>query len=103
MPFRRNELCAGSQIEASLLANRILRAVTVGIVARVVEQSVHSLVAFEIDDPYDLALLDFENKRISGLNDERLLRLLGRESTDLQIESCHVLGPRRMTTKNRTR
>ena len=43
---------AGRQVDRALLADRVDRAVAVGVVVRVVEQRVDGLVAVQVDDPH---------------------------------------------------
>jgi hypothetical protein len=53
-PKSRDQPGAGGEINVALLADRILRAVTVAIVVRVVEQGVHGLVAAQVYDAENL-------------------------------------------------
>ncbi len=58
----------GGQINIALLLNRVLRAVAVGIVARVVEQRVDRLIAVQIDDAEMLSLRDLVNPGFARWN-----------------------------------
>ena len=57
----RDELRSGGEINAALLANRVLRAVALADVARVVEQRINGLIPFEVYDTEGLSAFDFVN------------------------------------------
>ena len=62
----RHQPGAGRQIDIALLANRVLSAITVGIVSSVVEQRVDSLVPMQVHNAEMLAFLNFVNPKIAG-------------------------------------
>jgi hypothetical protein len=64
IPLGRDELRARGQVDVPLLANRILRAIAVGIVVRVVEERVDGLIAFKVDDAHELAFRKYVNERV---------------------------------------
>jgi hypothetical protein len=51
-----------SEIDVALFANRVLGAVSIGIIVRVVEDGIDGLIPFEIDDAHVLTLANFKDK-----------------------------------------
>jgi hypothetical protein len=64
--FRRDQLCTCGEIDVRLIADRVLRRVSIFIVVRIEEKSIRRLVTFNIDNADMLALDDFVNPRLPG-------------------------------------
>ncbi len=67
--FVGQQLRAACQIDVVLCADRIVGAVTLAGLVRVIEQRVDRLIAFQIEDAQQLSSLDSADPRFSGGND----------------------------------
>ena len=80
-----DEARAGREIDAALLADRVLRAVAVARIACAEEERVSGLVALQIDDAQGLALLDLVHPAVAGgqhLVEDRILGIEGAFGVD---------------------
>src|SRR6202035_940130 len=87
----RDELCAGGQINIALLLNRILRAVAVGVIMRVVEKRIGGLITVKINNAEILALLDFMDPRLARRNYMAVARVSGIEFAFDKIRTSRCL------------
>jgi hypothetical protein len=90
----RNKLGTDGEIDIALFANRVLRAITVSVVMRVIEDGVNSLVALEVYDTYRLARLDLVDERISRFYNEAVQGSLDFKGAWLESVDVHVFRPR---------
>src|SRR5579871_579211 len=68
LAIRGHQLGAGSEVQVSLRANRVLSAIAVGIVMRVEKERIHRLISMQINDAKKLPLANFVNPRFTGGN-----------------------------------
>ncbi len=66
MALGRDQLRAGGEIDIRLRANRVLRAVAVGVVGGVIEERIDGLIALQIHDADELPALDLMHKGVAG-------------------------------------
>ena len=62
----RDQLCAGSQVDISLCANGVLRAITVRIIVGVIEEGIHGLVTFQVHNAEELPAADLVDPWVAG-------------------------------------